>query len=284
MFTRRASFESNSSSSHSISMTSGTTYDDTIPIDPIDGKVHISFGEFGWEWEKHTDAKTKASYVATYVFNYKTEKEQQLLTKVIQEFCGAEVVYNKINDEYDPKGYIDHQSSDDSNKGLNAIDFTEENIKKFIFCKNSFLLTGNDNSIIPPNIWQKVIDKNKIKYEFEIEGYIFSLASIKPDRDVDWGILAAIHSFLDTINHTSFSDGYYELDYHLYGRGDIKKREKTHTEETLDNLYRHLKKNSEWYDFMLTFGKQDAQYDEKGNFKNYLWRSEKWIPCRIRKV
>jgi len=284
MKTKRAIWESNSSSSHSITLTNGSIFDDTIPINSEDGKIHILFGEFGWEWKKYNDALTKASYVATYVFNDGTEEQQNILTNVIKDFCGAEVIYDEIHDEYHPKGYIDHQSSDDSNKGIHQIDFTYDSIKKFIFCKESYLVTGNDNTKMANEVWNQTIKKENIKFEFTIENHTYSLDSINPKEQTNYGILGAMSSFLDEfVNSSNFRTNYFRLDYNLNCLREDKSE--TATEETINNLYRHLKKGK-LYEFMVSFGSTEAFYD-KSDERKYIgsvFRNERLIFCEIKKI
>lgn len=57
---RRFVFETNSSSSHSISIVSGDYIPDKIYVDET-GTCNIFPGEFGWEIEDFYDAASKAS-------------------------------------------------------------------------------------------------------------------------------------------------------------------------------------------------------------------------------
>ena len=64
-------WETNSSSSHSLSLGSSQSKDfvlDTIYPDE-EGKIYINGGEFGWEWNKFNDSMTKANYAAQQLEN-----------------------------------------------------------------------------------------------------------------------------------------------------------------------------------------------------------------------
>jgi len=137
---RKSIFETNSSSTHSISVA------DLTPED-INRKSYgfrkgttlkIHGGQFGWEIEEYRDWETKASYCA--VDNWCDQKRIALLTEVLKEVTGASDVEYLITTELEVS-YIDHQSS-----GVSSILFeNKETLKKFIFGSNSVLYTDNDN-------------------------------------------------------------------------------------------------------------------------------------------
>ncbi len=130
-------FETNSSSSHSISIVAGSYIPDRLPIDS-EGKVEIYTGEFGWEPETYNDAVTKAAYCLTYVTNHHNiEKNHYMLREVIREATGAKEV--RLNNT-DP-GYIDHQSDDVC---MDAF-VSHQTLRDFIFNKKSVLTIDNDN-------------------------------------------------------------------------------------------------------------------------------------------
>lgn len=131
---REGMFETNSSSTHSISISERCNLDQMLYPDS-EGTLVIRAAEFGWEEETYNDAYTKASYLVTYL-NYNNDNEK-FLREVIGDFC-------KCNVEFICEGgYIDHQSFD-------YIDFvgilsSKENILNFIFNSDSVLNTDNDN-------------------------------------------------------------------------------------------------------------------------------------------
>lgn len=161
---RKGVFETNSSSSHSIAL---ATEDKEFVLDTIypnqDGIVTINGDEYGWEWFKHNDAETKASYAAQSFAN--DDHQLDVLKEIIMEQTGAtNVVFSGLKD-----GYIDHDSYGTTPTG-------REELKNFIFNKNSWLFGGNDNSSPDPTFYHvPEIRDGKIivpvyKYHLSIEG------------------------------------------------------------------------------------------------------------------
>ena len=143
---RHSVFETNSSSSHSISISKSTELLGTLQINN-DGECIIDCGEFGWECDTHSDSYTKAQYALTWARDHNRQQEENLamLSKVIRNQTGAAKVVLELgemdNRGYYSNGYIDHQSD-----GVCAEAFeSEEKLRQFIFNKNSVLETGNDN-------------------------------------------------------------------------------------------------------------------------------------------
>lgn len=132
---RHSVFETNSSSSHSITISNDNSQDLMDMIYPTDDDIIIlTGGEFGWEWEKYNDALTKANYAAQS--GYKPD----MLKSVIEEHTGYKTII-ELNG-----GYIDHNSDHVTAEAFK----TNETLRQFIFNKKSMLFLGNDNSR-PPN-------------------------------------------------------------------------------------------------------------------------------------
>lgn len=161
---RKGVFETNSSSSHSLTIESTSFLMDSLI--PEQGVVTIEPGEFGWEWKRFNDAETKASYCLTGAL-YVADRETALnnLREVIQAqtLCN-EVVLIEPSDDWDSPNYgsIDHQSWEDGQ--FNDLLFDKEELHNFIFNKNSWLFLGNDNSY-PPN---KFYDTTGLPYKWKI--------------------------------------------------------------------------------------------------------------------
>lgn len=140
---RKGVFETNSSSSHSISL---AAEDKDFILDTIypdqDGVIKLTGGEFGWDWFKHNDAQTKANYAAVDL------GRSELLVEVIKEQTGAkEVLFLFTDDHNGPNwSYIDHDST-----GTTPRD--KQELRNFIFNKNSWLFGGNDNSEADPTFY-----------------------------------------------------------------------------------------------------------------------------------
>jgi len=161
---RKGVFETNSSSSHSIAIASE---DKQFVLDTIypnqDGVITVSGDEFGWEWFKHNDAITKASYAAQQFMN--NEHMLDVLKDVIMEQTGAtDVVFEGLDD-----GYVDHDS-------YGIVSENRDELRNFIFNKNSWLFGGNDNSSADPTFYHvpEIRDGKMIqpvyKYQLSIDG------------------------------------------------------------------------------------------------------------------
>jgi hypothetical protein len=162
---RSGVWETNSSSSHSVSVADDTKEFvlDTIYPDQY-GIVEISGDEFGWDWFKHNDAQTKANYAAQQFAH--NDDSLELLKEVIASQTGAqEVVFVGLN-----SGYVDHDS-------MGILETSKEWLKNFIFNKNSWLFGGNDNSTADPTFYDVPEFKDgkqivpRYKYELVIEGF-----------------------------------------------------------------------------------------------------------------
>ena len=148
--TRQAVFETNSSSTHSLSISSGSTdILDTLPLNE-QGEVVLNGGEFGWDVEDYTCADIKASYAAIYVSEWSGEKSadhKKVLDTVIKQQTGcSNVVYDFYTDwSYDAQepSYIDHQSVEGGQ--LDYLFEDPEVLRQFIFNPRSVLHTDNDN-------------------------------------------------------------------------------------------------------------------------------------------
>lgn len=154
---RRGVFETNSSSSHSLSYSKkdrGTDYN--LPVD-ADGVLTIPFGEFGWGPQILNTPMEKLSYYITdnfgdeYSYNhsgyelknfedkiYKNKDIKHLIT-VIKAVCSSvkEVRFQAMDSPYSPLGYVDHQSRGASNG--------EADIEKLIFSNSVIIVIDNDN-------------------------------------------------------------------------------------------------------------------------------------------
>lgn len=148
---RRGIFETNSSSSHSITIRGGTYSPDRIPIDF--GVCRIFGGEFGWGYEIRHDAATKASYCATYaqgparwdggamrIAECRSPEQLEMLRSVVAETVGAPVEF-----VFSPDDYIDHQSDFMEGKVCEEAFGSPSRLKDFIFNRASSLVIDNDN-------------------------------------------------------------------------------------------------------------------------------------------
>ena len=147
--TRQNVFETNSSSTHSITISNEGPLINDGSIEPDeDGIVWLYGGQFGWGYDVFTDNRTKANYCATWIATYgcygyydddddKFERLEEAIRLVVEN---CTMVKLDINPE-DNSSYIDHQSSDELPDNLCS---TSDYIN-FIFNPNSVLIIDNDN-------------------------------------------------------------------------------------------------------------------------------------------
>lgn len=230
---RKGVFETNSSSSHSIAI---ATEDKEFVLDTIypnqDGIIIINGDEYGWEWFKHNDAETKASYAAQSFANDDNQLDE--LREVIMEQTGAtKVLFDGLSN-----GYIDHDS-------YGIVPTSKTELRNFIFNKNSWLFGGNDNSSPDPTFYHvPEIRDGKIivpvyKYELSVEGLTKTTKYLeKPtDEELQTGIDSIMEDSLLTDDGTFITDNsifwqisrnkerYYEMSYRVnqdYSTGEIR--------------------------------------------------------------
>lgn len=138
---RNGVFETNSSSTHSITISTNPEHLlDTI-IPEIDGTITLGSGDYGWENETYTDARSKADYVTIYIRDWSGPNTEDF-KKVFEDLLKAQTGCKEVI--LDDDGYIDHQSIEDHD--LDYMFQDVEQLKHFIFNKGSYLDTGNDNN------------------------------------------------------------------------------------------------------------------------------------------
>lgn len=147
---RLSAFETNSSSTHSITIAFGDYAADSLTVE--DGVCSIYTGEFGWGVDVFRDAQTKAAYCLTWLMNecgHRKDEFVDLFREVIMDNTGAKEVQfvpeytEKTKTEWDwhQWGYIDHQSSDVCLEAFRD----REHLERFIFHPKSTLVIDNDN-------------------------------------------------------------------------------------------------------------------------------------------
>lgn len=174
---RRSVFETNSSSTHSIS----------IVREPINihfpTTLEFNVGEFGWEWKTYSDYCSKASYLYTAILyntclesntelsdgkqqcramvKEKLNKIKNALSKygikcIFQSFKIMSYNYEYSTWSYYPgtRGYIDHGNG--LKKWIDTILNDEALLINFLFDNSSVIETGNDNEECP---WREYFDE-----------------------------------------------------------------------------------------------------------------------------
>lgn len=148
---RHACFETNSSSSHSLTVSNAGRYSpNKMPIikeyytadtDQVvyPNAIVLTGGEYGWGYDCFTQPWEKANYLATHLIHYSDNpEERKMFEEVLIEETGAE---NVIFDFSEEDGYIDHQSIGDAK----AVFTSKEELKTFLFNDASELIISNDN-------------------------------------------------------------------------------------------------------------------------------------------
>jgi hypothetical protein len=210
---RRNVFETNSSSSHSITINDNQFLMDNSLVPDENGNIILTGGQFGWQYEKFTDALTKANYVAVYASLYSksddaisTSNFNTLVKKIIKDQTGATDVIFDISDAFDAKNwsYIDHQSYED--KQLEYL-FSASVLRNFIFNTKSILFTGNDNETAPANFYDDddTVYTHKLTMEGSNEFYKLTSSEQKITEDMVyalWGVNQYSNNNLRRIYYT----------------------------------------------------------------------------------
>jgi hypothetical protein len=123
--------------------------------------------EFGWETRNYTDIGSKINWVVLQLLYLEEDDELlkkayqavgirnhefQILEEILKEvFCVDKVNFNLTLDgtgtrDIDIEGYIDHQSVCNENYHNLDIFESKETLKQFLFCPDSYIVGGNDNS------------------------------------------------------------------------------------------------------------------------------------------
>lgn len=167
-------FETNSSSTHSVSVSyknSNYYSNDCLEdhIDYNDNKVHVNFGEFGWEMASYDHPYEKLQYIVTMLVEtegrnilsvddlFETEGFK-LINDAVAYYCNCNGIC--IDDEMkmkyyewdgkkhfylDHEGYIDHQSHENYKCVQDFLDDYGVSAEKFIFDNGVCVITDNDN-------------------------------------------------------------------------------------------------------------------------------------------
>ncbi len=266
---RQSVFETNSSSTHSISIAEEISMlMDTDLIPDETATIELTGGEFGWEWEKYNDAPTKANYAA--VFSKNNPDWRELLSNVICKQTGAiNVLFNNMEGSY-----IDHQS--DAGEGGAAMEAfeSEEKLRQFIFNKNSWLFTGNDNGTPDPTFYDVPIFINgrkilpKYRYEIKIDGY--AKTTKFKEKPSESEIENALRALLEGVHLFDHGNGYYFNDDNSIAGQMLR----MNTEDKAFKFGYECNITDEYVDFKReTWNDANRKYHEKFGHLNQDWSS-----------
>jgi len=142
---RKGTFETNSSSCHSISVSTQGTYEGLTP--DHNNEILLSPMEFGWEQDEYNDSMSKLSYLWIYIKDWSGDSKDafmEMYQKAVCEHTGANRVrMNSTSCKYSPDGSIDHQSVEGNE--LHYLFKEEKTLKDFLFLSGSYIETDNDN-------------------------------------------------------------------------------------------------------------------------------------------
>lgn len=256
--TKRTSvFETNSSSTHSISIAPGNSLFSSISPNGS-GQIILTGGEFGWEWVKYNDSLTKANYAAVMALN--DDDRKTMLEEVIKTHTGAKEVIFDLSTDYNSSSwsYIDHQSVGK----LDEIFSSETSLKNFLFNDKVFLCTGNDNCSPPSNFFDH--DLSGFDYVVSLEG-TEEVCRIKKK---------------DVKNHTKII----EILQDLFERNDNNKYSKSSWSSNEDDYSISWKDRENQFDFdakTVRLVSKKPVYNKKGEFIEYRIDKEKFLTFNI---
>ena len=139
---REKIFETNSSSTHSISIVGGVYTPDKFPLEG--GVCKVYPGEFGWDEDTFHSPAMKASYCLVFIKTIlaNDDRANQMFIDVLKEQTHCESVeFVSDSKDFYGWGYIDHQSDDVCGPAFSS----KETLRDFIFNPASYLHTDNDN-------------------------------------------------------------------------------------------------------------------------------------------
>lgn len=138
---RNNTFETNSSSTHSITVSNTHDWNYNLPITV----TPEWYGEFGWEWETWSSIEEKIAYMIRCLVSYDyTKKTLQDKVKPIQERLRNLGIYFDLPtyEEWED-GYVDHE--DWYQAEMEEIYNDDDTLLRFLLSNNSYIEGGNDN-------------------------------------------------------------------------------------------------------------------------------------------
>jgi hypothetical protein len=131
-------FETNSSSSHSVTIAENEMRTATFPADMLRaGRIDVRLGQYGWEWMRYYKPETKLAYLLTQVNGNHSKMLE--ICRTVEKHTGCKVVIDPVSAG---SSYVDHESHG------NGYELTQDSEKliDFLLSENSYIQTGNDNS------------------------------------------------------------------------------------------------------------------------------------------
>ena len=241
--------ETNSSSSHAVSISMGDNYikpgDPEWDVDIEDGilKIPNKKDGFGWEYFKTNTLLTKLQYLCgIFCSDIKSgngKKRIVKLKKILRELFDVRDVEflwitefkERLKEVEDPEdAYYDYPEIDHNSHDIfEEITESKEVIKNYLFSRDSWLYGGNDNSDAPIGFYNEPITSNKVTA-------IISAYFPEPFGRIDWELYNFPNCSIDIIDKSiGINDDFNILDsicydtvegkfkeYHLEKMDDIK--------------------------------------------------------------
>lgn len=265
---RKNIFETNSSSTHSISVCGNEAdcdmYDFIIPNE--NGEIIFSNSIcFSWGFEKFNDAHTKALYC---IADHIGEQEKiDMVKKVISEQTGCDNIIISIHENM-----IDHNSCGTSNDVFDS----EVKLKNFIFNKNSWLFIGNDNSDAPPEFYNtdNINEQYKITIEtnddVELSYKLKNYPTKSMLNEVFYYLLDEVWFSTNKMICNKYAKNYHEVKYTVYMYLGSEKCAHESVDETRI-LDFNMDKNEIYLINLFEFNKLTDKFLEKGkSYNEYL--------------
>lgn len=149
-------FETNSSSTHSISISRRGSLEKSNLMIEYDGYIHTHLGEYGWEVRNYYTQADRLLYLVTMAWEKSDYCNEDDLRSAIDRFMETPE-FREISDkvgkyaecsgvllEYED-GYIDHQSHEDYGSLNDFLGQNEIDLVEFIFRSGVIVHTDNDN-------------------------------------------------------------------------------------------------------------------------------------------
>ena len=147
---RAGVFETNSSSTHSICITTNRRTSMCHPE-----HVHFRCDSFGWEWRKLDTVDEKAAYLYSSAVDLMDRKELQKATEHIVDTLFKfgitctfeEPIYGNHGQGflYCENADIDHCGEGDHRAFVQRTIYNDGRLLRYLFSHDSYVLTGNDN-------------------------------------------------------------------------------------------------------------------------------------------
>ena len=151
---RKNVFETNSSSIHAIAISN------EMPKN-LPSFIYFGRGEYGWEWEKYDWEDDKANYLyecLIYLYYDWTNDDDTRLMETCDQIkrylnsYGIDCKFEEFDRSTLHAGYVDHGGE---NKELVEYLLSDsDNLIRYLFNDDSYILTGNDNSDYDDNYFR----------------------------------------------------------------------------------------------------------------------------------